>query len=201
MASFDNSSVNSLYNGLKNYCKNTSSKFAILKISFANDEIKNMYSKGIEKHNDSIINNYYCDAGFDVYVPNNVNFDSDVDDSYCSKMIDMKIKTEMIYCDVINDIMSPAAFHLCARSSISKTPLMLANHIGIVDSGYRGNIIGAFRQLKNPGSNNNIYIVEKGTRLLQICHPILCPIYIMVVNEDELSETARGSGGFGSTGV
>lgn len=200
MTSFDNSSVNSLYNGLKNHCKNTSRNFAILKIAFPNEEIASMYTQAIQKHNDSIINNYHCDAGFDLFVPYNVVFNSEIDDLYSSKMIEMKVTTEMIYCDVYNNDISPAAFHLCARSSISKTPLMLANHIGIVDSGYRGYIIGAFRWLKNPESNNNLYVVEKGTRLVQICHPTLCPIYIMVVDESELTETSRGSGGFGSTG-
>jgi len=197
MASFNNS----LYNDLKNYCKNTSRNFAILKIAFPSEEIASMYTQAIQKHNDSIINNYHCDAGFDLFVPHNVVFNSDIDDLYSSKMIEMKVTTEMIYCDVSKDQLSPAAFHLCARSSISKTPLMLANHIGIVDSGYRGYIIGAFRWLKNPKSNNNLYVVEKGSRLVQICHPTLCPIYVKVVNENELTETSRGSGGFGSTGI
>jgi dUTPase len=78
---------------------------------------------------------------------------------------------------------------------------MLANHTGIIDSGYRGNLIGAFRALYFHKDDNNSYIVEKHTRLLQICHPSLCPIYVVMVNEDELTNTERGEGGFGSTGV
>jgi dUTP pyrophosphatase len=84
------------------------------------------------------------------------------------------------------------------RSSISKTPLMLANHTGIVDSGYRGSLIGAFRWLKTP--NQQSYILEKHTRLLQICHPSLCRVVVCLVNEEDLTSTTRGEGGFGSTG-
>ena len=72
---------------------------------------------------------------------------------------------------------------------------MLANHTGIIDSGYRGNLKGAFRSLMID------YNVVKNTRLLQICHPSLYPIYVIVVNETELSTSERGCGGFGSTGV
>jgi dUTPase len=74
---------------------------------------------------------------------------------------------------------------------------MLANHTGIIDSGYRGSLIGAFRCLHL--SNQN-YIVDIYTRLVQICHPSLCPIYVVMVNESDLSTTQRGIGGFGSTG-
>jgi dUTP pyrophosphatase len=72
---------------------------------------------------------------------------------------------------------------------------MLANHVGIIDSGYRGNLMGAFRLL-----GQSEYTVEKHNRLLQICHPSLCPVIVKMVDENELSCTTRGSGGFGSTG-
>ena len=88
------------------------------------------------------------------------------------------------------------------RSSMSKTPLMLANHIGIIDAGYRGSLMGAFRCLKIPEGHTclHAYNVEKHTRLLQICHPSLCPVYVELMDESRLSVTSRGSGGFGSTG-
>jgi deoxycytidine triphosphate deaminase len=86
------------------------------------------------------------------------------------------------------------AFYIHPRSSISKTPLMLANQTGVVDNGYRNVLIGAFRALYNTP-----YTLEKHTRLLQICHPSLCPVYVFLVNENELSCSNRG--GFGSTGI
>ena len=47
--------------------------------------------------------------------------------------IDMQIKTEMFYCEVDNDRISNCAFYSHPRSRISKTPLMLANHTGIIE--------------------------------------------------------------------
>ena len=105
-------------------------------------------------------------------------------------MISMDVK-----CEMVDKKGHSCGYYMYPRSSISKTPLMLANHVGIIDSGYRGNLIGAFRCL-----DSNPYTIEKHTRLLQVTHPSLCPIYVDMVNESELSNTTRGSGGFGSTG-
>ena len=48
-------------------------------------------------------------------------------------------------------------------------------------------------------SDNDNYLIDKGTRLFQICAPDLSPLKVVVVYE--LSETSRGEGGFGSTGT
>jgi dUTPase len=74
---------------------------------------------------------------------------------------------------------------------------MLANQTGIIDSGYRGNIIGAFRNLS---CGPLPFMVEKHTRLLQICAPDLRPILIELVNPSFFETTSRSDGGFGSTG-
>ena len=50
-------------------------------------------------------------------------------------------------------------------------------------------------------SSYNTYEIEKNTRLVQICLPTLEPFHINIVDESQLSQTSRGSGGFGSTGV
>ena len=113
------------------------------------------------------------------------------------KFIDFKIKTEMTFTP-LNHPSYPSAFYVYPRSSLSKTSLMLSNHVGIIDSGYRGNIKGAFRCLDGFTHFN----ATKFTRLVQICHPSLCKIRVVLVeNETDLSTTLRGSGGFGSTGV
>lgn len=155
-------------------------------------EFRQLYIEHVQKHNENVVSNPYPDAGFDLLVPEDVIFKniSEEDTSFASKFINMGIKVEM---SIHGD---PCAFTLYPRSSISKTPLMLANHTGIIDMGYRGWIIGAFRNLSKIA-----YIVPKYTRLLQICHPSLIPIYVELVNEeDALSITIRGNGGFGSTG-
>ena len=61
------------------------------------------------------------------------------------------------------------AYQLYPRSSLSKYPIMLANHVGIIDAGYRGNLIAAFRSFQDD------FKIEKGIRLVQICHPTLLP--------------------------
>jgi len=79
------------------------------------------------------------------------------------------------------------------RSSISKTPLRLSNSIGLIDGGYRGEIMAAVDNIKDYS-----FQVTPGQRLFQLVAMDGSPIQFKIVNE--LSETARGSGGFGSTG-
>ena len=96
-------------------------------------------------------------------------------------------------------------YYLYPRSSISKTPLIMANSVGIIDKDYRGDIMAKVRNIPTQpytfesSTDNDEYIIKKGSRLFQICAPDLSPIKITIVNE--LSETSRGEGGFGSTGV
>ncbi len=81
-----------------------------------------------------------------------------------------------------------------ARSGLAcKRGLAPANKVGVIDSDYRGEIMVA---LHNHG--NAPQTVENGERIAQlIITPVLTPAYETVA---ELSDTARGSGGFGSTG-
>ncbi len=79
------------------------------------------------------------------------------------------------------------------RSSIAKTPLRLSNSIGLIDGGYRGEIMAAVDNIKTED-----YTVEPGQRLFQLVAMDGASIHFELV--DELSETTRGSGGFGSTG-
>lgn len=81
---------------------------------------------------------------------------------------------------------------LVPRSSISKTPLRMANSIGIIDAGYRGEILA---KVDNLGGT---YEIPKGVSYFQIVASDMSPINIEIV--DELSKSTRGSGGFGSTG-
>jgi len=79
------------------------------------------------------------------------------------------------------------------RSSISKTDMMLSNSVGVIDSGYRGNITARFIK-----SRNGVDCYKTGDKIAQIMiipHP---SIEFEEVNS--LSETERGAGGYGSTG-
>jgi len=164
--------------------------FAILKVAVNPNkpELVEVYKNHIEKHNASIITDPFPNSGFDLFVPETTEIGSN---DFSAKMVSMDVKCEMVDSSGYN-----CAYYMYPRSSFSKTPLVLANHTGIIDSGYRGFLMGAFRNL-----SLNPYTIEKGSRLLQVCHPSLCPIHVVMVNESELSRTARGEGGFGSTGV
>lgn len=148
------------------------------------------YLNQIEKHNYSVLNESHPNSGFDLFFPEQAEFDS-----IETKMVDFRVKGEMKYFDHIEKLFKPCGFYLYPRSSLSKTPLMLANHVGIIDSGYRGFFMGAFRNLEK-----DVFSVEKYQRLLQICTPDLKPFLVKLVDENTLSITERGSGGFGSTG-
>ena len=81
-----------------------------------------------------------------------------------------------------------------ARSGMAcKRGLAPANKVGVVDSDYRGEIMVA---LHNHGEVEQT--VESGERIAQfVITPVLTPVYEMAEN---LSDTVRNDGGFGSTG-
>jgi dUTP pyrophosphatase len=82
---------------------------------------------------------------------------------------------------------------LFPRSSVSKTAMCLSNSVGVIDSGYRGEIMLKFRLL---GDANPIYRVgDRVGQLMVVPHP-----KVEFIEVEELSNTDRGDGGFGSTG-
>lgn len=77
------------------------------------------------------------------------------------------------------------------RSSIANTHLTLSNSVGVIDSGYRGEIKAKFRE-----DGNNWYAI--GDRIAQL---IIMPYPEVTFEEvDELSDSDRGEGGYGSSG-
>lgn len=89
------------------------------------------------------------------------------------------------------------AYWMSPRSSISKTPLRLANSLGLIDAGYRGTLLAAVDLL---GSDD--FAVHEGDRYFQVVTPDLLPwADIQIVSEIPGGETLRGAGGFGSTGL
>lgn len=89
------------------------------------------------------------------------------------------------------------------RSSLSRLDIALSNCVGVIDSGYRGEVTVKFkpamlfnREQRPIILNNRIY--EVGERVAQI---IIIPYpQITFIEADELSETERGTGGYGSSG-
>lgn len=104
----------------------------------------------------------------------------------------------------IQVIMTYSGYYLYPRSSIVKTSMRLANSVGIIDSGYRGEIMAVVD--KNDSVNDWKTVLKRDCkqydRLFQICAGDLQPFRVEIVeSECELSGvTERGDGGFGSTG-
>lgn len=81
------------------------------------------------------------------------------------------------------------------RSSNRKTDAYLPNSVGVIDSGYRGEIMVSF---KNRDENFKINPYELGDKVAQL---IIMPYPLIKFKEvNELSKTERGEGGHGSTG-
>jgi dUTP pyrophosphatase len=81
------------------------------------------------------------------------------------------------------------------RSSVRNQDLILSNCVGVIDSGYRGELQATFK--KTQGLDSIKYKVgDRGAQIVILPYPT---IYMTEV--PELSNTERGSGGFGSTGV
>ena len=119
------------------------------------------------------------DSGLDLYILENQIFKPGETN---------KIKLG-ISCEAKNN----KSYFLFPRSSISKTPLRMANSIGLIDAGYRGEIMAVCDNIKDFE-----FKINKGDWLFQLVSSALSAINFKIV--DKLSETDRGSGGFGSTG-
>ncbi len=92
---------------------------------------------------------------------------------------------------------------LFPRSSNSKMDLILSNSVGVIDSGYRGEVMVKFKFNRPISNERNIWgdfplMYEVGDRVAQLV--IVELPKIKIVETDELSESERGTGGYGSTG-
>jgi len=119
------------------------------------------------------------DAGLDLYIIENQTFNPG--------------ETKLIKLGVSCEPEGGKAYYLMPRSSISKTPLRLANSIGLIDGGYRGEIMACCDNIKDYE-----YTVEKGQRLFQLVAADSSKVSYELT--EKLSDSSRGEGGFGSTG-
>ena len=136
--------------------------------------------------------NVYCyDSGFDLLCPENIIWTEDIP----IFMLDHKISCAMTYNN------KPVGYYMYMRSSTPiRTPLRLANNVGIIDSGYRGTVRALFDILY---SADSIFEFVKTNRYVQLTPPnIGCPMKVFIV--DDLSmlgkKNNRNENGFGSSG-
>ena len=119
------------------------------------------------------------DAGLDLYVLEDIVFEPGE-----TKLIKLGIS-----CQPEDGI----AYFLMPRSSISKTSLRMSNSIGLIDGGYRGEIMACCDNIKTEK-----YSVKEGERLFQLVAANCSEITYEI--KDKLDDTSRGDRGFGSTG-
>lgn len=163
----------------------------VLKLFTANMDLKLAYMDVIEKRNKKLLESCdFVDAGFDLFNPRALRASKD---SVTKMDFEVKCSAQMI--SSVAEKAVNTGYYLYPRSSVSKTPLRLANSVGIIDAGYRGNIMAMF-------DTHHDYEAGRMERFAQICAPSLCPIVVILVDKEEDLSTAteRGSGGFGSTG-
>jgi len=141
------------------------------------EELIKYYSDVIEKRD-------LMNAGFDLCLPTKQKFKFGE-----TTFVDLKIRCKMIK----NKDEQGTAFYMYPRSSLSKTPLIMTNSVGIIDSEYRGTLKIALKTLSDVD-----YVITKHSCLVQICAPNLQLFDVIIV--DTLDETKRGENGFGSTG-
>ena len=186
--------------------------FLKLFVDSEDEQLKKKYIDAAASHNNKNLSNPdMIDAGFDLFAPGNGHDDMlhffGPNWKYIKPVnkLDLNvICSAKMYSDsgkVFN-----TGYYMYPRSSISKTPLRLANGTGIIDAGYRGHLMGMFDVVNIPEDLSDDrdcdYCGEKFDRYLQICAPGLVPIVVQIVEtKEELGEkTERGAGGFGSTG-
>jgi len=168
-------------------------------------QVVDLYPHG---HQTLISNNIRLDSGVDIPTPKDVVVPPKekiridlVVGAVCLRLY----HKPPIYGQVIHNIEPnefPWAFYLCARSSITKTPLILVNSIGIIDVSFRESLVAVvLNQSDYP------YIIKKGTALFQLICPDLSPPEFEFIrgNDDRaykyFNTTMSARGSFGSTGI
>ena len=107
-------------------------------------------------------------------------------------LLDLGVKARMLDGSGV-----PCHYWLAPRSSIWKHGVTQANSMGIIDSSYRGPLMGAVLPFQFQTA-----AIKDGARLFQVLAPDMGYISKVVFrHQSELDVTARGVGGFGSTGL
>jgi dUTP pyrophosphatase len=137
--------------------------------------------------------NAHGDSGVDLRAPVDT-----VVGSHTACLLDFRVKAACV-CKICG---AAWAFTLAPRSSLgTKTPLIQTNSVGVIDAGYRG-------ALKVPVLNlgGSPFSIKTGSAYFQLLAHDLRPMGARLADENEKNlcfsagATARGAGGFGSTG-
>jgi len=155
-------------------------------------EIRSLLQTQIENHR-------FTDSGFDIPMPRqSVNVDK-YDHSFALG----------VHVAATNDVGNPMPCLLLPRSSIYKTEFRVANSIGLIDAGYRGEVQAKVDILHIPEKRNyddNVVVgITSGTRMFQVCQHNFLPwkkiVLVDSIEDLPAASDNRGSGGFGSTSL
>ena len=134
----------------------------------------------------------WSDSGFDLLSLRTVL-------NFSESHLAAEIKTG-VHCAAFDERGHAVPYLLIVRSSTSLTPLRMSNQIGLADAGYRGELIARVDMI----GDEDVYIIEHGRRLFQICQHNFLPwkeiLFVNTLNDLPSAPDDRGSGGFGSTG-
>ena len=135
------------------------------------------------------------DSGCDLLCP-------DVTFSLSGSRLAMPLKTGVVAA-AVDASGNPMPCILMARSSMSQTPLRIANQLGLIDAGYRGEL-AAHVDFVDPQWQGPFFTVTQGRRLFQVVQHNWLPwskiVLVDSVGELPAAPDNRGAGGFGSTG-
>jgi dUTPase len=195
-------------------------------------ELYKKYEEKVNQHNTKVATSKTPDSGFDLLFPCNGS-----DEGYGKHMVtppqevaktppaESTTASQNIYyggtgprglylgvkCAMYKTVAQthtiPTGFYLYPRSSICKTPFRMSNSLGIIDAGYRGELIAAVDLQSEMATKSSdawmnwklaLGTIKKHDRMFQICSPDLSPFTVHLI--DALDNTERGTGGHGSTG-
>jgi dUTP pyrophosphatase len=145
------------------------------------DDVKEMYSNHSTYHKG--------DSGLDLFIIEDITIEPG-EMKLVGLGIQCQLQSNVWYCPWKKNYHSYMMF---PRSSICKSPLRLANSIGLIDGGYLGELKAALYNTSDKSFN-----LKKGERYVQLVLPNLSEVSFEVVSE--LRDTSRGNQGFGSTG-
>ena len=183
------------------YPNSNSNNRVLLRLAVSNPnntELITKYRNAASSRNGENANSKDFNAGFDLFVPEELQFNSSTDHKVC---IDFGIKAYMVEINIETEQENPLSYWMVPRSSVgSKTPLRMANSLGVIDSGYRGHLKGYF---DNMDAYRNCILpsfeIKPFDRFVQIIGPRMDRFDVEVVDSITV-DTDRGEQGFGSSG-
>jgi dUTP pyrophosphatase len=154
-----------------------------LRIAPKTEEVANQYAAILEVRNAE-------DSGFDMITAEPTTVPNCEASDYKPTLVPTGIVAEMVDARGVH-----VGYDLRARSSLVKTTMDIPIGLGTIDAGYRGELK---LPLYNRHPRNNVELLV-GRGLGQIVAPGHAPFRVEIVRREDLSDSVRGAGGFGST--